>query len=460
MPWGWVEWFILSQTIFQSLLFVPGLSSAGSPVRPLVRISTFIIGVVIWVLVRRKGEPSASQASVPPRPWLIAAMVWLTVSLAHPNIYSVPAAVGQVVFYISILSPAFWGADSVMSPRRLSRAMAVLFLCNALSATVGLGQVFSDRFYPPYIPMADNQFEGTNLKIQVGGRFIFRPCGLSDTPGAAAPAGATTALMGLCFALQPIGLIRRAISTVLAFVGCAVIYYTQVRSLLLILAISLIAMTVFQVLQRRYVNALLLAGGGVGMVAGAFFWVSQRMAGAGERFLILVSSDVGNAIGRSRGGFVWETFTETIWKYPLGHGMGWWGMIHLLFQNPARLSVIWVEIMLTAWVIDGGFPLLVAYGGAVLIAVANSLRIALNSKDPVVSFWAAFVVAQNISTVTLCFSYQVFLSPIGQVFWITNAVVHAADFQARSLAENSRKAAPPRRPRPRLWPGQPGQAPT
>ena len=54
--------------------------------------------------------------------------------------------------------------------------------------------------------------------------------------------------------------------------------------------------------------------------------------------------------------------------------------------------------MISAWVIDGGFPLLIGYGGAVVVAACTTRsRIALTSKDRDVSFWAAVVVAQNLS---------------------------------------------------------------
>ena len=69
------------------------------------------------------------------------------------------------------------------------------------------------------------------MKVEVDGRRIFRPCGLTDSPGAAAPAGAVAALVGLSFALRPIGILRRLVSAMLAFIGVAVIYYTQVRSI-------------------------------------------------------------------------------------------------------------------------------------------------------------------------------------------------------------------------------------
>jgi len=450
LKWGWIEWFVLSQTFLPALMFVPGLS----PIRSMMRISCYLIGALAWAVVANRGKASPASTTFPARSWLTFSSIWLLVSMAHPNIYSLPAAAGQVAMYLSILSPAYWAGEELKAPRRLGRLMALLFLCNALSATVGLAQVFSDRFNPPVIPMETMAFQGEGNKIEVDGRKIFRPCGLSDSPGAAAPAGATAALIGLCFALRPIGAFKRLACAGLAFIGFAVIYYTQVRAIMVVLVICLAAMTVLLFLRGRVGSALTLAGGGGLMLFGSLFWVARRMGSVMDRFGSLVTSDQGALYYSSRGGFVWEALTQTIWEYPLGRGLGWWGMINMLFFIPGRISMIWVEVMIPAWVVDGGFPLLIGYVGAVMVAVFNTMRVALKSKDRDLAFWASVVLAQDISTVALCFSYVAFLSPIGLQFWLLNAAVHAADVQTRGAAEGV--TAEKARPRPRA----PGRAAT
>ena len=82
-----------------------------------------------------------------------------------------------------------------------------------------------------------NIFGGEDLMYEMAaGRKILRPCGLTDTPGAVSPAGATAALIGLCWALRPIAFWKRLASLGLAFVGVAVIYFTHVRSAMVMLA--------------------------------------------------------------------------------------------------------------------------------------------------------------------------------------------------------------------------------
>src|SRR5262249_47245398 len=128
-------------------------------------------------------------------------------------------------------------------------------------------------FNPPVIPAMGNIFGGEDLIYAIAsGRKIIRPCGLTDTPGAASPAGATAALIGLCWALRPIAVWKRLASFGLAFVGVAVIYFTHVRSALVMLAFCLVALTGLFVLQKHYRQAVLLAMAGGAMVLGALAW--------------------------------------------------------------------------------------------------------------------------------------------------------------------------------------------
>jgi hypothetical protein len=106
-------------------------------------------------------------------------------------------------------------------------------------------------------------------------------------------------------------------------------------------------------------------------------------------------------------------------------------MMHSLFADPNRISLVWVEVMVQAWIYDGGLPLLVGYGGAVLVALYDTGRIALSCRDRELAFWAAVVLALNLSVAATCFSYVTFLSALGPQFWLLAAAVHAADRQTR-----------------------------
>jgi hypothetical protein len=127
----------------------------------------------------------------------------------------------------------------------------------------------------------------------------------------------------------------------------------------------------------------------------------------------------------------------------LGYGMGWWGMIYAIFGNKAVPTTIWVEVMWTAWVFDGGFPLLILYFGAITLAIRNSVRIALRTRDRDLGFWATVIAASNLSTLATCFSYPTFLTPIGVEFWFLSAALHAADFRLRAAASKVKPRVSP-----------------
>ena len=177
---------------------------------------------------------------------------------------------------------------------------------------------------------------------------------------------------------------------------------------------------------------LTLATLGAVVVLGASLWVARSSGSAvTERLMTLFTSDPGKLYHESRGGFVQHAFEEVIWEHPLGYGMGWWGMTNVSFGDPSVPSKVWVEVMVPAWVYDGGFPLLIGYVGALGVAMYDSTRIALTCKDRDLAYWAAVIVAFNLSIVATCFSFVPFLAPIGLQFWLLSAALHAADARSR-----------------------------
>ena len=337
--------------------------------------------------------------------------------------------------------------------------MTILLVCNSISTLVGLGQVFRPgTFNPPVIPSITGAAEDSIAVQSLSftdqhGRKIIRPCGLSDSPGAAAAAGAVAALVGLAYSLRPLGMTRRLASLAMAFCGMAVIYYSQVRMIFLMEVICLAVLTGIFALQKNYGHAALLGGFGAAMIVGAFLWV---MATSGqvvvERFLGLAQTSLADSYGKAgRAAYINHTLTVMIWEDPLGHGLGRWGTISSSFGDPMDRG-IFVEVMIQAWAVDGGIPLLLFYGLALVAAMLDTLRIALRSPDREVGFWAAVVFASNLSVIATCFSYVTFIGVIGTQFWFLAAVVHAADRQARQAASA--------RPRPRRGPARPAPAPS
>jgi hypothetical protein len=431
-----------------ALLFIPGMNA----VRPATRVAAYMLGLLAWVAVAAGPRKGVTSGSFPARPWLLFCIATLVLLLAHPDCYSPIAAFGHVVLYVAVMSPAFWAGDALASPAQLRRLLAVLFLCSAASASMGLAQVFSpERFNPPVIPHLALE-GGSGLVFEMAdGRKVIRPCGLTDTPGAAAPAGAAAALIGLCFALRPAPLWRRGACVVLAFVGVAVIYYSQVRAAMVVLAVCFTTVASLWAYRGDWRSASTLVGGGATMLGGALVWVARTMGSrVFERFGTLFTTSPMDVYSYNRGAFALHALT-ILKESPLGVGLGRWGMVHMAFRDPGRLSNVWVEIMLQAWAVDGGVPLAVGYAGAVAVALYDSLRIVLTSRDKELTFWAAVIFAQNLSSAALCFSYPTFLSPTGLQFWMLAAALHAADAQTRA-AERPPASRPRPEPRPRWRP--------
>src|SRR4029077_13654235 len=114
---------------------------------------------------------------------------------------------------------------------------------------------------------------------------------------------------------------------------------------------------------------------------GSFAWaVSVGGKVVTGRLATLTQDRPGKVYYNSRGHFIEELVTEWVPKYPLGAGLGRWGMMNRYFgdnSHPSR-SMLWVEIQWTGWVFDGGLPLILIYLVAILMACWTAWRIALS----------------------------------------------------------------------------------
>jgi hypothetical protein len=463
--WGVLEWFLVAQTFIPALLFVPGVSAG----RVMIRVAVFLLAIIAWAAIAWSGRPRAGEDSFAPGFCMKLVSGWLLLSLFHWDTNSPVSGLAQVLLYVAVLSPAFWVPRLLSSPGQISRLMTILLVCNGISALVGLGQVFRPAtFNPPVIPGVTDAAEESIQALSLTytdqyGRKIVRPCGISDSPGAAAAAGAAAALVGLAWVLRPIGLLKRLACAGLSFCGVAVIYYSQVRMTFMMLVICLSVLVVLFMAQKNFGYATLLGGLGAAMIVGALSWV---MATSGrvvvERFLGLGSQDFRKTYTESgRAGFVGQALQVGMWEYPLGQGLGRWGSTNQAFGDRSRPS-LWVEVMIPGWVADGGIPLLVLYNLGIALALLNTLRIALRSRDREVGFWAAVIFASELSILATCFSYVTFVAAIGMQFWFLAAVAHAADYRVRIEAARRARAAAPRPapappPRPPGWPSPAGR---
>ena len=118
------------------------------------------------------------------------------------------------------------------------------------------------------------------------------------------------------------------------------------------------------------------------------------------------------------------TFDDLINSYPLGAGLGRWGMIAGYFGGgPER--TLWAEIQVAGWAIDGGIPLVLVSVAVLVVVLLAERRLALTDPDAKVRACAAVVLAANLGTAALIFSFTPFVTQIGLQFWFLAGAVQA-----------------------------------
>jgi hypothetical protein len=438
VPWGWLEWAVLAQTLFPAMLFVPGMTK----VRVLTRVGAFSIALLAMAATFLAGHSRPGMRSFPAFPWIAGCAIWYVAAVLHPTTNSLLSGLACMGLNLAVMSPVFWAASSVRSPRQIERLMTMLLLCNAASSLVGIGQVFRpERFNPPEV--ADyGKINKEDLKVvNEDGTEIYRPPGLSDTPAMAAKSGLIAGVVGIGWALMPIAWWKRLISLGLGFAGVIVIYFSQTRLMLMVQTLGLIAMFVVLLLRRDFRKAAVMGAAGTLIFFGAIAYVT-RVGGEGvlKRFQEISDNGVVTATQNNRGMFIEYALTYLLPEYPVGAGLGRWGMTYEYFGDhnagPERRQ-LWPEIQIGGWVCDGGAPLLFAYGTAIVLALLDSVRIALRSKDERLASWATVVVGLDLAIAVCAFGDPTFVTPLGVLFWVLGASLHAAD--CRSRAELARQ---------------------
>jgi hypothetical protein len=417
-PWGWLEMLVLAQWLSSGLLLVPGAQGFRTLIRALPYVLS--IGLLLMHLGRRGFRPSFPRWSR----LLLAALFILVVGLFHPQT-NLPAGVAQILLQLSIAGPAFWAASEMRSGARLNRLIWLLFIGAAVNAAVGILQVyFPGTFMPPEfssVALAMNPEAVSSLTyIGADGREIIRPPGLSDYPGGASVAAMMTGLLGIALASQrSLSMTKRVALLLLSAVGIATLFLTQVRSLLLMMVASLALLALLLLRQRRLSEASSIVGFAVAMLAVSFLWAT---AVGGEsvsaRFKELFETGPVAAYQQHRGGFVTTTLRELLTEYPLGAGVGRWGMMNVHFGERQGSAPIHVEIQMTGWLLDGGVLMWLVYGGAILLAMRFVYRTAARSANRELAFCAAIVFCICFMVVGQSMAGPSFNTVLGLQFWL------------------------------------------
>jgi hypothetical protein len=336
------------------------------------------------------------------------------------------AGIGQIAFQICIAAPLFWMARAVRSERRLEACVWVLFASSAAASAAGILQVyFPDRFLPPEFSVLAQALNPDIISsltyIGADGRAIIRPPGLSDVPGGAAVAGMMTMILGLTLAARcGQTWLMRALCLMAGAVGMTVLFLTQVRSLALLAAASVAMCAVLRLRQGRTVDGVVGAVAGGGVLILAYAWAASVGGEAiADRFLGLLDEGVFRTFEESRGSFVRYTLTEVLFEFPFGAGLGRWGMMNVLFGDPAlwQAPAIHVEIQPTGWLLDGGVALLILMMAALLSALGYSYRSLLQERSGRFQDLATVLLCAQVAIAALCLTGPVFNTQLGIQFW-------------------------------------------
>jgi hypothetical protein len=428
--WGWPEFFVALTLLSSGLMFLPGTSSIRMLVRALPYMFSLGLLLLYGISAVRGRLPAGGRM-------LAAALVLLAINLLHPGTTLI-VGLAQWVFQLSIAAPLFWFGKAVVGRVHFWRVLWVLFLACAAHSVIGVLQaIYPARFMPPQL-MVPSHYNAEALASMsfVGpfGQRIMRPPGLTDLPGGAAFGAVLAVVLGIGLLIQPgVSKMRRLIVMGLVAASLLVVYLTQIRTLALGMLVVLLAFSLL-VSNRREGKWLLLGIGGA-MTVGFLLLLRYATADAGvysplTRYsAVLVDQGPIQAFMENRGYFFEQTFTQYLPKYAFGAGVGRWGMMREYFVNhldPGTPPMIWAEVQITGWLLDGGVLMWVFYGGALLVAMAFALRLARWRGDSELALQGAMVFSVQLFIMVTTLGGATFNSQQGMVFWIVSAALYAA----------------------------------
>jgi hypothetical protein len=423
LNWTWAHTFILLQFTLQLLLLIPQIGLLRVP----MRIASFALGLFLLVLLKPEGNkhPATNPALI------IMAILVLELSL-HPQINSITAGLAQCAIYLAILSPLFWARGLKITQVGFNSLMFLMWGIHTLSSGFGVLQMyFPGKFQPSLSTVIKNStYGGDNLLITLAnGVQVYRPTGLTDAPGGAATAGFYALLFGVVIAIKYKNPILRIAGIASGGIGLFCIYLSQVRSVLVLAAISMILLAVVLIRTAQIARLTMMVSTVTALFIATFSWaVAIGGQSTLKRITSLFTGSADQVYQENRGHFLQDTINNLLPKYPLGAGLGRWGMMNNYFGDNTYLESqpLWVEIQWTGWLLDGGVPLILAYVAALYFACITAWQIAINRKLGDFSLWGGLVFAYNLGAIAITFNYPIFNSQGGMELWLLNGALFVA----------------------------------
>jgi hypothetical protein len=420
----------------QIALLFPSVSA----LRIVIRSISFVVSFLFALLLTGRSEIH------PSRRLGVVAIVIVGLSIFHPDTNNLVSGVATVVLYASILAPLLWVPRIRLDAKALRTLFFLFWIFHSASAGTGVLQMyFPGRFQPATASvLSDSYLEALQITL-ANGQKVLRPMGLTDTPGGAAVGGLYAILFAGGFLLdRPRPLFRMALLLSIGL-GCFSIYISQVRVMLVMTIIGLVGMAIPAIRRGRLLPLLKVTAPAIaiGIVS-----LSIAIAVGGDqvtsRLNTLLASDPQNVYYTNRGSFLESTIVDLVPSYPIGAGLGRWGMMYAYFADRHGTPPFWVEIQWTGWLFDGGILLVVLYALAITMAILTSMRIATSStndsRSEIVSKWGTLVTGYSLAVLASAFDACPFMTTQGVDFWLLNAAVFAAWKQAQEAQEDQVEA--------------------
>jgi hypothetical protein len=109
-------------------------------------------------------------------------------------------------------------------------------------------------------------------------------------------------------------------------------------------------------------------------------------------------------------------------------------------ESGSRSRGLFAEVQPNVWMLDGGVPLVALYSLVLIITLVGDLRLIHSLADPEDRLVATIVVAANVGTIGLVFTFIPFGTAVGMQFWFLEGMLRGA------MADRPRRQAIVERP--------------
>ncbi len=387
------------------------------------RVGSFGGSLLLLVLLPGKSRrhPAALAGAI--------GLALVVLALFHPETNSVYSGIADILFHAAIIAPLFWVPRLDLDLGSFRLVLVTLWAFHVLSSIFGILQIYYPGQFQPNVSAVVLARKGYLHDLEItlpNGVRIPRPMGLTDIPGGAATSSFYTMMLGLGFLLTEKRRSWQAAAMGSMFLGMMCLYVSQVRSVLVVISVSVIALLLLLALRRAKAKLAIVATVASVVIFLSFAWaVSVAGTSVTRRFSTLASGDPRQTYSKNRGRFLQYTVDHLLPRYPLGAGLGRFGMINVYFADRRKLA-LWAEIQWTAWLLEGGIPLIAAYIAALVLTVRSAFRIAFLRDRGDLWVWGAVLFAYDWGIIAFTFSYPVFEGQFGIEFWLLNAGLYAA----------------------------------